>query len=55
MRVIYPKNCPNQTCYYWLIAPNEQTVFIETNIFNSGQLQISEWAITIVDYNQACD
>ena len=33
MRVIYPKNCPNQTCGYWLITPNQQTLRIETNIF----------------------
>ena len=32
-RVIYPKNCPNQTCTYWLITPNQQTLCIETNIF----------------------
>ena len=31
--VIYPKNCPNQTCDYWLITPNPQTLCIETNIF----------------------
>ena len=24
-RMIYPKNCPNQTCDYWLITPNQQT------------------------------
>ena len=29
----HPKNCPNQTCDYWLITPNQQTVHIETNIF----------------------
>ena len=33
MRVIYPKNRPNQTCGYWLITPNQQTLCIETNIF----------------------
>ena len=32
-RVIYPQNCPNQTCCYWLITQNQQTVCIETNIF----------------------
>ena len=26
--------------------PNQQTLCIETNTFNSGQLQTSEWAIT---------
>ena len=32
-RVIYPQNCPNQTCDYWLITSNQQTLCIETNIF----------------------
>ena len=32
-RVIYPKNCSNQTCHYWLITPNQQTLCIETSIF----------------------
>ena len=32
-RMIYPKSCPNQTCEYWLITPNQQTLYIETNIF----------------------
>ena len=31
--VIYSQNCPNQTCDYWLITPNQQTLCIETNIF----------------------
>ena len=39
MRVIYPKNRPNQTCDYWLITPNQQTLCIETISFSSGQLQ----------------
>ena len=30
--VIYPQNRPNQTCDYWLITPNQQTLCIETNI-----------------------
>ena len=34
----YPKNRSKQTCYYWLITPNQQTFYIETNIFQ-------EWAI----------
>ena len=51
-RVIYPKNCPNQICGYWLITQNQQKLCIETNILaadsyksasvqlqNSGQLQ----------------
>ena len=41
--MIYPKNCPNQTRDYWLIAPNQQTFCIETD--NSRQLQISKRAI----------
>ena len=44
-RLIDPKNCLNQTCVYWLILPNQQTLFTRTN-FNSRQLQISKWAIT---------
>ena len=32
-RVIYPQNCPNQTCDYWLILQNQQTLCTETNIF----------------------
>ena len=35
--MIYPKNSPNQTCGYWLITPNEQTLFIETdNLLAAG-------------------
>ena len=33
IRVIYPKNCQNQTCNYWLITPNQQALAIKTNIF----------------------
>ena len=29
-KVIYPKNRPNQTCAYWLITLNQETLFIET-------------------------
>ena len=43
--VIYLKIHPNQTYGYWLVTPNQQTLCIET-IFNCGQLQISERAIT---------
>ena len=32
-RVVYPQNRLNQTCDSWLITPNQQTPFIETNIF----------------------
>ena len=32
-RVIYPKNRLNQTRDYWLITLNQQTLYIETNIF----------------------
>ena len=39
--MIYPHIRPNQTCDYWLITPNQQTLCIETNILNSGQLQTS--------------
>ena len=39
MRVIYPKNGPNGTCYYWLITPSQQTLCIELISFNNGQLQ----------------
>ena len=42
--VTYPKSCPNQTCDYWLITLNQQTLSIETNIF-------WQWAIT----NQQAD
>ena len=65
--MIYPKNGPNQTCGYWLITPNYQTLWIENDIFNSGQLQISERQLhknrqlqnnsvngTNVDYIQPC-
>ena len=31
-RVVYPQNFPNQTCNYWLITPNQQTLCIETNV-----------------------
>ena len=36
--MIYPKDCQNQPCNYWLITPNQQTLFIKT-IFK-------QWAIT---------
>ena len=38
-RVIYPRNCPKQTCVYWLITPTQEALCIETNIFYP-------WAIT---------
>ena len=38
-RVSFPKNYPKQTSDYWLITPNQQTLFIETDIFQ-------QWAIT---------
>ena len=28
-----PQNHPNQTCGYWLITPNQQTLCIGTNTF----------------------
>ena len=31
--MIYPQNCKNQICDYWLITPNQQTLCIETYIF----------------------
>ena len=33
MMIIYVKNHPNQTCDYWLITPNQQTLFTGINIF----------------------
>ena len=52
--MIYPQNCPNQTCGYWLITPNQQTLCIETSIFYksaNGELQTNsvdgEMLITI--------
>ena len=32
MRVVYPKNLPNQACDYWLTT-DQQTLCIETKIF----------------------
>ena len=32
-KMIYPKDSGNQTCDYWLITPNQQTLCIETIIF----------------------
>ena len=32
-RKIYPRYCPNQTCDYCLLTPNQQTLCIEANIF----------------------
>ena len=37
--MIHLKNHPNQTCDYWLITPDQDTLCIDTNIFSSGQLQ----------------
>ena len=39
--LIYPKNCLNQICDYWLITPNQQTISIETNILQ--QWEITQW------------
>ena len=36
MTAIYPKNRPIQTCDYWLITPNQQTLGIETNLLTVG-------------------
>ena len=36
MTAIYPKNRPIQTCDYWLITPNQQTLCIETNLVTVG-------------------
>ena len=36
-----PKNCPNQTSDYWLIATNQQTFYIFLLLQISGQLQIN--------------
>ena len=44
--MIYPKSSANQTCDYWLIIPNQQDFILKLISFNSGQLQIREWAIT---------
>ena len=35
-QVIFLKNCPNQTCGYWLITPIQQTVRSETNILTGN-------------------
>ena len=43
--LIYSKNCTNQTCDYWLIIPNQQTLILKLTSSNSVQLQISECAI----------
>ena len=40
------QNCPNQTCGYWLITPNQQNFILKLISFNNRQLQITEWAIT---------
>ena len=39
MRVIYPTNCLNQTCGYWLIKPRQYTIYSETITKHSKQLQ----------------
>ena len=41
-RVIYPKSCPNQTCDYWLIKPNQETLCFETNIFKQRAIT-NQW------------
>ena len=45
-RVIYPQNRPNETCDYWLITANQQTLALKLISLNSGQLQISERTVT---------
>ena len=39
--VTYPKNYWNQTCSYWLITPNQKTLWKNLISFNSGQLQLA--------------
>ena len=39
--MIYPKNCSNQTCNYWLITPNQQTLYVETNILTAGNYKLA--------------
>ena len=39
--MIYSQNWPNQTCDYWLITANQQTLCMKLISFNSGQLQYS--------------
>ena len=61
-RMIYPKNCPNQTCDYWLITSNQQPLCIETNIFyqravtnqRAGNYKITPLTV-LVDHNKSCD
>ena len=49
-RVIYPKNCPNQICDYWLIIQSQQTVCIEASVFlTAGNYKITSLTISI-DY-----
>ena len=43
---IYTKNCSNQTCDYCLITPNQQTLYIETNIFSQRAITNQRVAIT---------
>ena len=50
-RVIYPKNCPNQICGYWLITQNQQKLCIETNIFSQLTVtnqQVGNYKITFL-------
>ena len=32
LKILKTRNYPNQTCGYWLITPNQQTLCIETDI-----------------------
>ena len=34
--VFSPQNCPNQTCGYWLITSNQETLGIETSLLTAG-------------------
>ena len=47
MRVIYPKNGLNQTCDYWLITPNQQTLCVETDIYllTVGNYKSASWQL----------
>ena len=33
MRLFYPKNHSNQIFDYWLITPNQEILYIETDVF----------------------
>ena len=52
-RMIYPKNLPNKTFYYWLIISNQQTL-LKLNSFNSASGQLQNNTVYLICKSSRC-